>query len=289
MYDEARVHVLSTAFKYGAIVFEGLRAYWSEGRSQLYGFRLDDHMRRLTQSMSACRMESRFTPAQYCDDLLRLIRANDLREDLHMRVLAFVDEDDGKLASTGPISVAMAAIPMGRFFQSNLRVTVSSWTRVSEQSMPPRIKAAANYHNSRLALLEAKANGFDDAILMTASGKVAEGPGYNLFVVRNGRLLTPPVTDSILEGITRDSLMRLGRTRLNVEVEERSVDRTELYIADELFFCGSSSEVTPIVAVDGHRVGTGEAGEITTALRAEFMAIARAELPDEFGWLQPIY
>jgi len=288
-YADARVHILSTAFKYGAIVFEGLRAYWSESHRQLNGFRLGDHMQRLARSMAATHMKLDRSADDLCDDLLRLIRANDLREDLHMRVQAFVDEDDGKLASTAPISIAMAAIPMGRFFDKSLNVGVSTWVRISERSMPPRVKAAANYHNSRLALLEAKANGFDDAVLLTEGGKVSEGPGYNLFIVRGGELVTPPTTDSILEGVTRDSLIRIATEQLGLTVRERSIDRTELYAAQEMFFCGSSSEVTPIVSVDRHVLGTGKVGDVTRKLREAFLAIARGDQPDERGWLQPVY
>jgi branched-chain amino acid aminotransferase len=288
-YDEARVHVLSTAFKYGATVFEGLRAYWNEEQQELYGFRLREHFQRLVESLRICRMGSPLTVEGYTDDLLRLIRANDLREDLHMRVSAFVEEDDGGLASHGPISVAMAALPLGRYFsKEGLDVQVSSWTRISDQTMPPRIKAVPNYHNSRLALLQARADGYDDALLLSQEGKVTEGPGYALFMVRGGQLVTPPVTAGILESITRDSVITLAR-EAGLSVVERQIDRTELYVADELFFCGSAAEVTPIFSVDRIAVGAGTTGPTTARLRQAFLATVRGEVADTHAWLTPIF
>jgi branched-chain amino acid aminotransferase len=288
-YDDARVHVLSTAFKYGATVFEGLRAYWSEDKQELYGFRLREHFQRLVESLRICRMGSPLTVEEYTADLLRLIQANGLREDLHMRVSAFVEEDDGGLASHGPISVAMAALPLGRYFtKEGLDVQISSWTRISDASMPPRVKAVPNYHNSRLALLQARADGYDDALLLSQEGKVTEGPGYALFMVRGGKLFTPPVTAGILESITRDSVMELARDT-GLSVEERLIDRTEMYVADELFFCGSAAEVTPIFSVDRIPVGDGTVGPKTAALRAAFLATVRGEAADTRGWLTPIF
>jgi len=289
-YADARVHVLSTAFKYGATVFEGLRAYWNADQQALYGFRLREHFQRLVESLRICRMGSPLTVEGYTNDLLRLIRANDLREDLHMRVSAFVEEDDGGLASHGPISVAMAAMPLGRFFgdKQGLDVQVSSWTRISDRSMPPRIKAVPNYHNSRLALLQARADGYDDTLLLSQEGKVTEGPGYALFMVRGGQLLTPPVTAGILESVTRDTIVTLAQ-EAGLAVVERQIDRTELYVAEELFFCGSGAEVTPIFSVDRLPVGTGSVGRTTEQLRTAYMALVRGETADTRGWLTPIY
>jgi branched-chain amino acid aminotransferase len=288
-YDDARVHVLSTAFKYGATVFEGLRAYWNAERGELYGFRLREHFQRLVESLRICRMASPLDMDEYLADLVRLMRANDLREDLHMRVSAYVDADDGGLASFEPISISMAALPMRRYFsKEGLDVQVSSWTRISDATMPPRVKAVANYQNSRLALLQARADGYDDAILLSSQGKVTEGPGYAVFMLRGGRLITPPVTAGILESITRDSIMALA-PGLGLEVQEREIDRTELYVADELFFCGSAAEVTPILSVDRIPVGSGAVGPRTQALHAAFLATVRGETEDTRGWLTPVF
>jgi branched-chain amino acid aminotransferase len=288
-YADARVHVLTTAFKYGACVFEGLRAYWNEERGELYGFRLREHFQRLVESLRICRMPSPLDPDGYVADLVRLMQANGLREDLHMRVSAYVDDEDGGLATFEPVSVSMAALPMRRYFRKDgLDVQVSSWTRISDASMPPRVKAAPNYHNSRLALGQARIDGYDDAILLSAEGKVSEGPGYALFMLRGGKLITPPVTAGILESITRDSLMTLA-PELGLDVVEREMDRTELYIADELFFCGSAAEVTPILSVDRVPVGTGAVGRRTQEIRAAFLQTVRAEVADTRGWLTPVF
>lgn len=288
-YDDARVHVLSTAFKYGATVFEGLRAYWNEEQGELYGFRLREHFHRLVESLRICRMASPLDVDGYLADLVRLMRANDLREDLHMRVSAYVDADDGGLASFEPISISMAALPMRRYFsKEGLDVQVSSWTRISDATMPPRVKAVANYQNSRLALLQARADGYDDAILLSSQGKVTEGPGYAVFMLRGGRLITPPVTAGILESITRDSIMALA-PGLGLEVQEREIDRTELYVADELFFCGSAAEVTPILSVDRIPVGSGTVGPRTRGLLTAFLATVRGETADTRGWLTPVF
>src|SRR5581483_406695 len=154
--------------------------------------------------------------------------------------------------------------------------------------MPPRIKAAPNYHNSRLALLQARADGYDNALLLSSDGKVTEGPGYCLFMVRGGRLITPPVTSGILESVTRDSLIQLAPS-LGLEVVEREIDRTELYVADELFFCGSAAEVTPILSVDRIAVGDGAAGPHTRAVREAYMAVVHGLVPERAGWLTPVF
>lgn len=288
-YADARVHVLSSAFKYAIVVFEGLRAYWSEDRHELYGFRFRAHFDRLLRSMEVARMEAGSSAAELEGSLIDLIRANDLEEDLHLRVLVFVDEDDGRMGSVAPISVAMAAMPMRRYFaREGVHVQISSWTRISEADMPPRVKASANYHNSRLALLQAKADGYDDAVFLGPNRKVAEGPGYNILAVLEDSLVTPPESDGILPGITRDSLIRIARD-LGMTVAERSIDRTELYVADELFFCGSAAEVTPILSVDRHIVGTGRPGRITSLLRERYVAAARGDVPAYQEWLTPVY
>jgi branched-chain amino acid aminotransferase len=217
------------------------------------------------------------------------MRANNLRENLHIRVSAYVDDDDGGLGSVGPVSIAMAAMPMDRHFdRDGLDAQVSSWTRISDTTMPPRIKAAANYHNSRLALLQARADHYDTAILLSHDGKVTEGPGAAMFLVRGGRLVTPPITSGVLESITRDSIMQMA-PGLGLEVVEREVDRTELYVADEVFVCGSAAEVTPILSVDRIAVGGGTMGPATTAIRGAYLAAVRGETAERRGWLTPVF
>jgi branched-chain amino acid aminotransferase len=281
--------VLSAAFKYGAIAFEGLRAYWSSEQDDLFGFRFGDHFERLVDTLRIARIPSPLSIQGYSESLIRLLQENRLREDVHCRVQVFVDTTDGGMASTEPVSYAMAAIPKGRFFsQSALKVAVSSWARNSERSAPPRAKVVPNYFNSRLALMQAKHDGYDDVVILTGDGKVAEGPGYNIFLVRRGKLVTPRVTDSILEGITRDTLIRIA-AELGVDFEERTIDRSELYLADELFFCGSAAEISPIASVDGHVVRNGAPGPVTQRLHDYFLRIVRGEIPSHAMWLTRVY
>lgn len=293
-YAEAKVHVLTTAFKYAASVFEGVRGYWSEARDDLFVFRLTEHLDRLVESALVARIELATSPSQIREALLELIRRNGLKEDLHIRVLAFVAEDDGLLDSTEPAGLVIAAMPMGRFPDptgdlGGLKAGISHWTRISDSSMPPRIKATSNYMNSRLALLQARHEGYDDAILVDSNGKVTEGPGWNIFVVRRGEVITPPVTQGILEGVTRDSLCRLFAEVHEIEVLQRVIDKTELYLAEEAFFCGSGKEVRPISSIDGFTLGSGSAGAHTKAIRDTYFSVARGERNEYKDWLTPVY
>lgn len=289
-YADARLHVLSTTLKYGVGVFEGFRAYWSDEDQQLYAFRVADHMRRLVDSMRVVEIEGPQDIDVLSEQLLGLIRANDLRGNLHMRAQVFVDSSDGKPEDTGPSTVFMAAIPMGNYFgASGLDVQISSWARLSDRSMPPRIKSIANYQNGRLALLEARRNGYDAALLLTESGHVAEGAGYNVFMVRHGRLCTPPTTDSILEGITRDSVLHLAQAELGLDVDLRPIDRTELYSADEVFVCGSAAEVNHVTSVDRTQIGTGGVGEVTAQLQRLYREAVVGRVAADQNWALPVY
>jgi branched-chain amino acid aminotransferase len=247
-------------------------------------------MRRLVDSMRVVEIDGPQDVDLLTEQLLGLVRANGLRSNLHMRAQVFVDSSDGKPEDTGPATVFMAAIPMGNYFgATGLDVQISSWARLSDRSMPPRIKSIANYQNGRLAMLEARRNGYDAALLMTEAGHVAEGAGYNVFMVRKGRLCTPPTTDSILEGITRDSVLHLARTELGLDVDIRPIDRTELYSADEVFVCGSAAEVNHVKSVDRTPIGSGAAGEITAQLQRLYLDAVVGRVAADQGWAQPVY
>jgi branched-chain amino acid aminotransferase len=289
-YEDARVHVLSTAMKYAASVYEAMRAYWSDADQQLYVFRLREHLRRLQRSAKIARIPLPADPARFERETLEVIRANDLHEDLHVRLIVFVDTDDGGLASREPVGYVIAPIPTSRYFESaGLHVAVSSWHRTADNAIPARVKAAANYQNSRLALLQAKTDGYDDAILLNSNGSVAEGPGYTLFLVRDDQPMTPSVTSNILEGVTRSTLLTLFPESLGVTVEQRQIDRTELYVADEAFFAGTAAEVTPILSVDRRPVGEGVMGPLTAKVRdAYFRAVRDGSAPHP-EWRTPVY
>jgi branched-chain amino acid aminotransferase len=290
-YEEARVHVLSTAMKYAASVYEGLRAYWSDSARQLYVFRVREHLRRLRHSAEIARIPLPLPEEQFGERIIEVIRANEFREDLHIRLIVFVETDDGPLSSCEPTGYAVAAIPCGRYFgsKSGLHVAVSSWTRTADNAIPPRVKAAANYQNSRLALLQARLDGYDDAILLNMDGTIAEGPGYTVFLVRDGQPVTPAVTNNILEGVTRDTLITLFREVLGLEVRERDITRTELYVADEAFFCGSAAEVIPILSVDRHPIGKGAMGPVTEKIRDAYFPVVRGLRAGHSEWRTPVY
>jgi branched-chain amino acid aminotransferase len=289
-YEDARVHVLSTAMKYAASVYEAMRAYWSDADQQLYVFRLREHLKRLERSAKIARIPLPADAARLERETLEIIRANNLKEDLHVRLIVFVDTEDGGLGSREPVGYTIAPIPTARYFETGgLHVAVSSWTRTSDNAIPARVKAAANYQNSRLALLQAKTDGYDDAILLNNDGSVAEGPGYTLFLVQDEKPLTPSVTSNILEGVTRSTLLTLFPEALGLPVEQRDIDRTELYTADEAFFTGTAAEVTPILSIDRRPVGDGTMGPLTAKVRDAYFRSVRDGSAPHPEWRLPVW
>ena len=253
--SDAKINVLTPTAQFGANVFEGIRCYWNEEKQELYAFRLDDHYNRLLNSIKMFRMEMKYTKEDFKKALTDVIKANNYKEDIAVRQTVFI-EGFGSWFSEGPVGMFVAPIPKGRTLpEGKLGYTacISSWERISDRNMSPRVKVGANYINSRMAQLEAKQNGYDTAIFMNNQGKISEGPGSCLFMVRDGKLITPLLTDSVLESITRDTVIKIAKD-LDIVVVERTIDRTELYIADEVFLCGSAIEIVPILSVDGFEV-----------------------------------
>lgn len=289
-YEEAKIHMMTPCVRYGALVFEGLRAYWNEKDKQLYVFRMIEHSKRLIRSTKLSRMEQRFSIDDANDAILGLLRTLNYKEDLHLRHSIFVD-GNGPVGSSGPVKMALAALPRGREhgFENGLNVSVSSWIRIDDTMMPPRIKASANYLNSRLAVMQAKLDGYDSCIFMNASGKTAEGPGACLIIVKDGQVFTPPVTAGILESITRNALINISKDILGAEIIERDIDKTELYVSDEILFCGSGAEITPIISVDRYQIGNGKIGGYTKKLRTLFFDIVRGCNKNFSEWLTPVY
>ena len=288
-YADARIHVQSTAVKYGGSVFEGLRAYWNAAQEELYVFRLQEHIDRLFASMRLMRMQHSLTREEIGRSILDVLRKNQAREDVHIRQTAYL-ASDGDIDDAGPVGLAVDARPRKATQKPGIAVGVSSWTRISDGVMPPRIKCSANYQNGRLATLEAKANGYDGALLLNTRGKLAEAPGACCFILRGGVPITPPVTADILESVTRATLLELFRTELGQPALERDVDRTELYLADEVFLCGSGWEITPVVSIDRLPLGDGiQPGPVTRAMQACYFAVVRGEKPAYRRWLTPVY
>lgn len=288
---EAKINVLSPTSQFGANVFEGIRCYWNEEQQQLYAFRLQDHYRRLKNSMKIFRMEDKYTIDELKQGLFDVVKANGYKEDIAVRQTVFID-GFGTWSSIGPIGMFIAPIPKGRTLNSDklgFRCCVSSWERISDRNMSPRVKVGANYINSRMAQLEALEKGYDSAILLNNQGKVAEGPGSCLFIVRDDVLITPPLTASVLESITRNTIIEIAKNELNLKTVERDIDRTELYICDEVFLCGSAMEIAPVLNIDGYDVGMGIPGKITQSLLKIYLDVVSGRINGYEKWLTPIY
>ena len=289
-HDEARVHVGTTAFKFGAAVFEGVRGYWNEQHEQLYLFRMPEHMQRLVYSQRMMRFDEIFQEAYVTEKVLDLIRANDVRETLHLVPTVFVNGRGGP-ETRGPVALSITANPgfTRGFVETGCTVQVSSWQRVPDNAMPVRVKCNANYQNGRLAAVQARDDGYDTALLLNSRGKVSEGPGQCFFMIRDGKAITPSTSNDILESITRDSIIQLLPRYCGVEVEERDVDRSELAAAEEAFFCGTAWEVTPVVDIDRLPVGTGEIGPVVRQLKDAYFRVAKGMVDDCAGWRMPVY
>lgn len=291
-YEDAKIHVLSTANKFAAIVYEGIRGYWNDEQQELYIFRHKEHLDRLFRSMKICRMENPYSYEEYQRILTELIKKCNLKEDIHIRHQSLVLADNGGISSTSPIGTMIAAVPMGRYFGSNksgINVCVSSWRRISDISLPPRIKCTGNYANSRLSSLQAKADGYDEAILLTQQGYVSEGSVANLFIVKDGQPITSLATDGILEGITRQTIIELFKAEHNLDVIERHIERTELYTAEEAFLCGSGAEITPILSIDKHKLVNTQEQSLTQEVRDTYASVVTGRNTNYRQWLTPVY
>lgn len=287
-WEEATVHVTDLAWSTVGAVFEGIRGYWNDEQQELYVFRLREHMERLIDSMKLVRLPLDYTVDELIEASVELLRAVEAREDTYLRPLAYSQNSSGKRLSDTSTDLGMLinTNPMPSQLTSGdaIRVKVSSWTRISDTVMPPRIKNISNYRNGQLATMEAKGDGYDNALLLSPQGKVSEAPGACVMMVRKGQLVTPPVTDGILESITRDAIMTMARQSLGATVVERSIDRTELYLADEVFLCGTAFEITPVAEVDRYQVGNGKIGELTGSLQRLFDDVLRGREEQYANW-----
>jgi len=290
-WEEATVHVNSVGHASVAGVFEGIKAYWNDKQKQLFVFRLHDHYRRFLASIKMVRFAFPYSLEELVKLTLDLLRANEYRRDVYIRPYIFQRGIVRELLQAEPGKPVELIIDSWPFTSEEraLNVCISSWVRISDNVLPPRLKCFSNYHNGRLAAMEAKVNGYDWPILLDSQGKVTEGPGACLAMVRDGKLITPPITSSILESITRDTVLRIAREILNIPVEERVIDRTELYIADELFFMGTAWEITPVISVDRLPVGDGKPGPITRALRELYEKVARGIDERYPEWRTPVW
>ena len=286
-WDKALVHVFSPAVKYGAGVFEGICAYMSKKGMNI--FRLEEHLARLEYSQRVMRFERIFTKEEVAEPLKELVKRNKFKETVHIRPTVYVD-GLGESSALGPIGISITAVqrPRPKIAMEGCSVQISSWQRLSDLSMPTRVKANANYNNSRFAATQAKVDGYTTALMLNARGHVAEGPGMCFFMVRAGNLVTPSITSSILESITRDTVLQLCGDELGLEPVERDIDRRELFSASEAFFCGTAWEITPITNIDGFVVGDGTPGAVTRKLQSAYFDLVEGRTEDRRNWLTPI-
>ncbi|AGY59779.1 branched-chain amino acid transaminase [Gloeobacter kilaueensis] len=290
--SQANISVRTHSFLYGTAVFEGIKAYWVPERETMFVFRAEEHYRRLLQSCRILRLTCPIGLRRMVELSAEIVARNGCRQDTYLRPIVYkVDRRIGPslVAPQTEDDFLLFSAPMSGYLdtEKGLHVCVSSWRRLDDNMIPARAKVNGAYVNTALAKSDATLAGFDDAIVLSDDGHVSEGSAMNLFVVRDGRLITPSVSSNILEGITRATVIELAQKELGLAVEARPVDRTELYTADELFLCGTATEVAPVTRVDHRAIADGSVGPITRAVRQLYAQVVRAGLPDYLHWLTP--
>ncbi|MDD4179820.1 MAG: branched-chain amino acid transaminase [Candidatus Margulisbacteria bacterium] len=292
-FSEAKIGIMTHAFNYGTGVFEGIRGYWNAEKEQMYIVKLREHYERLERSTKLGLMSTmKYSLADLEKITVDLVRKNDYREDIYIRPIYYKSQEKIGLGLIGvDEDFCMFVSPFGAYLDisKGIRVCVSSWWRISAKSAPQGAKINGTYFNSSLAKAEALNKGYDEAILLSHQKTVAEGSGENLFMVKDGKLITPPLSETILPGITRVCIMTLAEKELGIKTTERQIKQDELYTADELFFCGTGAQVSPIIDVDGKKIGSGQVGELTKKLQAIYFAAARGDNPKYMDWVTPVY
>jgi branched-chain amino acid aminotransferase len=282
---DVRLSPATHALNYGTGVFEGIRAYWNEDRGTLQVLKLREHYERFERSCRMLRIEPAHSVDELCEITLEILGRNSPREDTYIRPLAYKAAESVGVNLRGESQLSIFTVPMGNYVElTGLKVCVSSWRRTPDTAIPARGKLTGSYINTALAVDEAQRAGYDDAIFLTQDGHVSEASAANIFLVRKGSIVTPPVTADILEGIARDCVMELAEKELGLPVLERDVDRTELYAADEVFLSGTGFQIAPVVQVDGRPVGTGEVGPIASRLQQMYFRAARGEWEEYADW-----
>lgn len=291
-YAEAKIGVLTHALNYGTAAFAGVRAYWNEQQQQLYIFRPHDHYRRFLNSAKLLCMQLEHSPDSLTQITVDLLRADNYHENVYIRPLAYKsDEVIGVKLHGLHDDLSICAIPFDKYLDddTNAHVTVSSWRRVDDNIIPARGKISGAYANSAFIKTDAVRAGFDEAVVLTQEGHVSEGSAMNFFMVKDGLLVTPSVTENILEGITRKSVIELAREELNMTVVERQVDRTEIYLCEELFMTGTAAQITAVTRVDYRAVGEGKMGPVTSQLYQLFQDVLLGKVQKYKHWVTPVY
>ena len=291
-WEDATIHVLTYALHYGAAVFEGIRAYKTGDGCKI--FRLDEHIKRLLNSAKIYRMNIPYSHQELKNACQIIVSSNDLNEGAYIRPIAFRGYDDLGLHAhnNDAIDVVVAAWEWGPYLgnaslNDGVDACVSSWNKINPNTVPFMAKASGNYLSGTLVAMEARQNGYDEGILLDSKGMVSEGAGENIFMVKDGNLYTPPLSSSILDGITRDAVMKIAES-FKLSVIETEIPREQLYIADELFFTGTAVEITPIKSVDKITIGTGTKGPVTAQIQKAFFGLFDGSTEDSWGWLEPV-
>jgi branched-chain amino acid aminotransferase len=290
--SDAKVSIRTNALHYGSGVFEGIRAYWNDEEQQLFVFKLAEHYERMLRNSRVLKLKVDHDTKELCDITVELLRRNQSKEDTYIRPIAyFSSEGLGPKLVGYETGFAIYTIPLGDYIDtaSGIKVGVASWRRISDNTIPARCKITGGYVNSALAKTEALEQGYDEAIFLTQDGFVSEGSAENIFLVRHGALITPDLSQDVLEGITRDTLLTLCRDELGLPVVERQVGRTELYVADEVFLCGTGAQVSPVVEVDRRPVGSGKIGPIATRIQQLYFQVVKGRHPKYRHWCTPVY
>ena len=290
-FADAKIGIMTHAFNYGTGVFEGVRGYWNPQKKQMYLLKLKEHFERLQVSALALNIKLKYSLEEMIKITVELCKRNDYREDIYIRPLAYKSEEKIGLGLTGIADdFCMFVSPFGVYLDisKGIKVCISSWRRIGAQSLPQGAKITGAYINSSLAKAEALEKGYDEAILLAPEGTVAEGSGENLFLVKNGTLITPPLTEIILPGITRLALMELAEKELGIETIERHIKKDELYSADEIFFSGTASQVSPIVSVDGKAINDGRIGPVTKKLQDIYFKAVKGDDPKYMDWVTAV-
>lgn len=288
--SEAKIGVMTHALHYGCAIFEGIRGNWNEEQKQTYLFRLKEHYERLHNGCQVLKVDLPYSIEKLCQITVELVEKCGFQEDIYIRPLAYKSSEALGVRLHGlDNDFLVFAMPWGPYLPDKARGAVSSWRRPDDNVIPPQVKITGIYVNNAFAKTEAMENGFDEAIMLSSDGHVSEGSGENIFLVIDGKLVTPATYSSILRGITRDTVIELAQKELGIETVERQIDRSELYIAEESFFTGTAANITPLTEVDRRQIGNGEIGKITKKLQKLYSDVIRGRNPKYLEWCTPVY
>lgn len=289
---EANVNIMTHAFMYGTAVFEGIRGYWNAEREQMYLFRLREHYERMIDSMKIMHLQTELSVDELCQVTVELLRQNKPTGDMYVRPSAYkCGQRVGPGLDQNPTDICIFTVPFGNYFkaQEGLKVMVSSWRRIEDNAIPARAKIVGAYVNTALAKTDAALAGYDDCIMLSENGHVSEGSAMNIFMVKNGQLITTSTSENILEGITRGTIIEIAEQELGLKTLCRSIDRSELYTADEIFFTGTGAQIAPCIEVDRRVIGSGHAGPLSLRIQDVYLDICRGVNQKYSQWLTPVF